>query len=219
MQVHNVTADAETFTCNAYLAVGDRNVLIDAGSAPGVVDEIDERVEDLDAVALTHQHGDHVGQLDAVLDAFDADLLCYGDHPRRTRQLADGDSVRIGDEAFEAVHSPGHADDHLAFVSDSTVFSGDVVVYNDGAFDDGSFGRTDRPGQSRDREIESIRTILDRLPADVEHMYAGHGGEFHGDGRESDDSRTSRTKSDGVREVVERALERAERREPKYPDE
>jgi glyoxylase-like metal-dependent hydrolase (beta-lactamase superfamily II) len=219
MQVHNVTADAETFTCNAYLAVGDRNVLIDAGSAPGVMDEIDERVEDLDAVALTHQHGDHVGQLDAVLDAFDADLLCYGDHPRRTRQLADGDSVRIGDEAFEAVHSPGHADDHLAFVSDSTVFSGDVVVYNDGAFDDGSFGRTDRPGQSRDREIESIRTILDRLPADVEHMYAGHGGEFHGDGRESDDSRTSRTKSDGVREVVERALERAERREPKYPDE
>jgi glyoxylase-like metal-dependent hydrolase (beta-lactamase superfamily II) len=203
MRVHNVTADAETFTCNAYLVEGDRTVLVDAGSMPGVVDAIAERVDDVDAVVLTHQHGDHVGELDAVLDAYDPDLLCYADHPRRTRRVADGDTVPIGDEEFEAVYSPGHADDHLAFVSETTVFSGDVVVYNDGAFDDGSFGRTDMAGQSREREIESIREILDRLPEGVEHMYAGHGDEFHG----------------AVREVIERALERAERREAKYPDE
>ncbi|NEU55419.1 MBL fold metallo-hydrolase [Halorussus sp. MSC15.2] len=203
MHVHNVTADAETFTCNAYLVEGDRTVLVDAGSMSGVTDIVADRVEDVDAVVLTHQHGDHVGQLDAVLDAYDPELLCYGDHPRRTRRLDDGDTVRIGDEEFEAVYSPGHADDHLAFVSDSTLFSGDVVVYNDGAFDDGSFGRTDSAGQSREREIESIREILNRMPEGVENMYAGHGDEFHGD----------------VREVIERALERAERREPKYPEE
>ncbi|MFC4450792.1 MBL fold metallo-hydrolase [Halorussus aquaticus] len=203
MYVHNVTADAETFTCNAYLVEGDRTVLVDAGSMPGVVDVIADRVEDVDAVVLTHQHGDHIGQLDAVLEAYDPELLCYADHPRRTRELDDGDSLRIGDEEFEAVYSPGHADDHLAFVGDSTLFSGDVVVYNDGAFDDGSFGRTDMAGQSREREIESIRELLNRMPEGVEDMYAGHGDEFNGD----------------VREVVERALERAERREPKYPDE
>ncbi|WP_135829287.1 MBL fold metallo-hydrolase [Halorussus halobius] len=203
MRVTNVTADAETFTCNAYLVEGDRTVLVDAGSVAGVEAVVADRVDDVDAVALTHQHGDHVGQLDAVLDAFDADLLCYDDHPRRTRELRDGDALRIGDEAFEAIYSPGHADDHLAFASDSTIFSGDVVVYSDGAFDDGSFGRTDMAGQSREREIESIRTILDRLPEGVEHMYAGHGEPFHG----------------SVREVIERALARAERREPKYPDE
>jgi glyoxylase-like metal-dependent hydrolase (beta-lactamase superfamily II) len=203
MQVHNVTADAETFTCNAYLAVGDRTVLVDAGGMPGVVDVIANYVEDVDAVVLTHQHGDHVAELDTVLDAYNPELLCYDDHPRRTREIEDGDSVRIGDEEFEAVYSPGHADDHLAFISDSTIFSGDVVVYNDGAFDDGSFGRTDMTGQSREREIESIREILDRMGEGVENMYAGHGDEFHGD----------------VREVVERALERAERREPKYPEE
>ncbi|MFC4550384.1 MULTISPECIES: MBL fold metallo-hydrolase [Halorussus] len=203
MQVYNVTADAETFTANVFLATGDRNVLVDAGAMPGVVDAVKEHVDDVDAVVLTHQHGDHVAELDAVLDAFDADLYCYGDHPRRTEKLDDGDEVEIGDERFEAVYSPGHADDHLAFVSDSTIFSGDVVVYSDGAFDDGSFGRTDMEGQSREREIESIRTILDRLPESVENMYAGHGEDFHGD----------------VREVIERSLERAERREPKYPDE
>jgi glyoxylase-like metal-dependent hydrolase (beta-lactamase superfamily II) len=77
-----------------------------------------------------------------------------------------------------------------------------VVVHDDGAFEGGSFGRTDRPGQSREREIESIRDLLERMPDTVESMYSGHGGVFHGD----------------VRSVVERALERAERREPKYQD-
>ncbi|WP_276279879.1 MBL fold metallo-hydrolase [Halorussus caseinilyticus] len=203
MRVHNVTAEAETFTCNAYLAEGDRTVLVDAGSMPGVVDAIADHTDDVDAVVLTHQHGDHVAELDSVLDAYDPDLFCYGDHPRRTRRLEDGDTLRIGDEEFETVYSPGHADDHLAFVSETTIFSGDVVVYSDGAFDDGSFGRTDMAGQSREREIESIREILSRLPEGVGEMYAGHGEEFHGD----------------VREVIARALERAERREPKYPDE
>ena len=203
MQVHNVTADAETFTCNAYLVEGDRTVLVDAGSMPGVVDAIADHAEEIDAVVLTHQHGDHVAELDTVLDAYDPELLCYDDHPRRTRGISDGDTLRIGDEEFEAIYSPGHADDHLAFVSETTIFSGDVVVYNDGAFDDGSFGRTDMAGQSREALIESLHAILDALPDTVEAMYPGHGDEFHGD----------------VREVVERALERAERREPKYPDE
>lgn len=203
MSVYNVTADAEAFTCNAYLVTGERTVLVDAGSMPGVVEEIQSHTDDLDAVVLTHQHGDHVAELDSVLDAFDCDLYAYDDHPRRTHELQDGDTLDIGDETFEAVYSPGHADDHVALLSETTIFSGDVVVYNDGAFDDGSFGRTDMQGQSREREIESIREILDRLPSGVEHMYAGHGDPFDGD----------------VREVVERSLERAERREPKYPDE
>ena len=205
MEVHTVTEAAETFTCNAYLVTGDRTTLVDAGAYPGVVDAIDELLDadDLDRIVLTHQHGDHVAELDAVLNAFDADLFAYGDHPRRDRALEDGDDVQIGDEYFEVVYTPGHADDHVSFVSRSSLFSGDVVVHDDGAFDDGSFGRTDRPDQSRDRLVESIRHLLDRLPDSVESMYSGHGSVFRGD----------------VRAVVQRALERAERHEPKYPDE
>ncbi|EMA40786.1 MBL fold metallo-hydrolase [Halococcus hamelinensis] len=203
METTNVTEGADTFTANVFLVEGARNVLVDAGAMAGVEDRVAERVDDLDAVVLTHQHGDHVAELDAVLDAFDADLLAYDDHPRRTDAIDDGDTVDIGDESFEVVHTPGHADDHVSLVSETTIFSGDVVVHDDGAFDDGSFGRTDMAGQSREELIESIQRILDRLPDSVERMYAGHGGEFHGN----------------VRDVIERALERAERREPKYPDE
>ena len=202
MTVHGLTSDAETFTCNVFLATGETTTLVDAGAMPGIEERVAEDTEELDRVVLTHQHGDHVEELDAVLDAFDADLYAYAEHPRRTHALEDGDVLAIGDEEFEAVYSPGHAADHLAFVGETAIYSGDVVVHNDGAFDYGSFGRTDMPGQSRERLIESIATILERLPESVEHMYPGHGDEFHGD----------------VRDVIETALDRAERREPKYPE-
>ncbi|WP_125920009.1 MBL fold metallo-hydrolase, partial [Haloparvum sedimenti] len=89
MEPRTVTADAEAFTCNAYLVEGEATTLVDAGTMPGVEAVIAEHVDDLDRVVLTHQHGDHVGELDAVLDAFDADLYAYGDHPRRDVALDD----------------------------------------------------------------------------------------------------------------------------------
>jgi hydroxyacylglutathione hydrolase len=208
MEVFNVTADAEQFTCNAYLVTGERTVLVDAGSMPGVEDVVADHVDHLDAVVVTHQHSDHVDQLDAVLDRFDADVYAYAEHPHRTHTLDDGDTVEMGDETFDIVYTPGHAADHISLVGETALFSGDVVVYNDGAYDDGSFGRTDLPGQSRERLIQSLRDLLERLPNSVTTMYAGHGNVF-----------SAGETGDSVRDVVERALSRAEERQPKYPDE
>ena len=201
----NVTADAEEFTCNAYLVSESTTTLVDVGTMPGVEDVVAEHTTDLDRVVLTHQHGDHVAELDAVLEAFDAELYAYADHPRRDRALVDGTEIAIGNEQFEVVHTPGHADDHVSLVGETTLFSGDVVVYNDGAFEDGSFGRTDMAGQSREELIESLRRLLDRLPESVTRMCAGHGDVFE-----------AGPDGDSVRDVIERALRRAERREPKY---
>ena len=203
MEPINVTADAETFTSNAFLVPGETPTLVDSGAMAGVERVVADHVDTLDRVVITHQHGDHVAQVDAVVDRFDPDVYAYDDHPHRTHDIAAGDTLAIGDESAEVVHTPGHAPDHVSLVTPTRLFSGDVVVYNDGAFDDGSFGRTDNPGQSREHLVESIRRLLDRMPAGVEGMYAGHGDAFHGD----------------VRTVVERSLERAERREPKYPNE
>lgn len=197
MKVRNLTADATVFTANAYLVGGERPTLVDVGAVPGVAEGID----DLAAIVLTHQHGDHVAELEAVVEAFDPAVYAYDPHPLRTDELVDGDEVRIGETAFEVVYTPGHATDHVAFLNDRSLFSGDVVVYEDEAFSGGSFGRTDRPGQSRERLIESLETLLDRMDGDVSAMYPGHGPPCEED----------------VTGVVERALERARRREPKYP--
>ena len=202
MNVDCVTQGATTFTANAYLVEGDETVLVDAGAMAGVEDVIADRVDTLDSVRITHQDRDHVAQLGAVVDAFDPTVYAFAPTRVETTLLSDGDEVQFGGERFEALHTPGHADDHLAFVGERTLFSGDLVVYNDQAFDDGSFGKTEKPDQDREVLIESIRTLLDRLPDTVEHLYAGHGDPFHGD----------------VETVIERALSRAERREPKYPE-
>ena len=208
-----VTTDAEEFTCNAYLGPGDAPALVDVGTMPGV-DEIimkaldDAGVGELDRVVLTHQHHDHVGELDAVLDRFDPTLYAHASHPRRDVALVDGDEILIGNEPCEVVYTPGHADDHVSLVGEERLYSGDVVVYNDGAFDDGSFGRTDMAGQSREELIESLHTLLNQLPDTVEAMYPGHGDVY----RAADGP-------DTVRAVIERATARAERREPKYSDE
>ncbi|MFB6132702.1 MAG: MBL fold metallo-hydrolase [Halanaeroarchaeum sp.] len=203
MEVTNLTANADRFTSNAYLVGGGRTTLVDPGAWRGVVEEIDDRVSTLDAVVLTHQHADHVGELAAVVEAFSPEVFAFGPHQHRTTPVADGDSLRIGGERFEAVHTPGHANDHIALVSETTCFSGDLVVYEDEAFSGGSFGRTDRPGQSREMLVNSIEDLLERLPASVESLYPGHGPPYRGT----------------VASVVERALERADRREPKYPGE
>lgn len=192
--------DPDRFTANAYLVLGNRPTLVDVGALSGVEAVVREHTDTLDAVVLTHAHGDHVGQLEAILEAFDADCYAFGDHPRRTHPLADGDRVTLGDGAFEVLYTPGHAPDHVVFVSATTVFSGDLVVPNDQAFDYGSYGATGGPGPEREQLIESLDRLLDRLPAGVEHLYAGHGDAFHGD----------------VRDLVETARDRAAERVPKY---
>ena len=67
MDVINVTEDADTFTCNAFLALSESPTLVDAGAMTGVTDVVAEHTNELDRVVLTHQHGDHVSQLDAEI--------------------------------------------------------------------------------------------------------------------------------------------------------
>ena len=203
MDVYNLTADASEFTCNAYLALGEVSTLVDAGTIDGIERQIAERTDTLEQVLLTHQHADHTEQLRAVVEAFDPDVLAYAEHPLRTTALEDGDTPTIGEDPFEVVYTPGHAPDHVAVVGDRAVFSGDVVVYSDGAYEDGSFGRTDLSGASRERLIESLTELLTRMPASADQLYPGHGESFTGD----------------VHTIVDRALSRAERYDPKYPEE
>ncbi|MFB6361133.1 MAG: MBL fold metallo-hydrolase [Halobacteriales archaeon] len=194
--------EPDQFTCNAYLVTGERPVLVDTGTLAGVPAAIEGFTDELAAVVLTHQHGDHIGQLEAVLEAFEPELYAYGSHPRRTDALTDGDAVELGDGAFEVMHTPGHAADHVVLLSETALFAGDLIVPNDEAFDYGSFGATGGPGPARERLIESLEAVLERLPSTVEHLYAGHGDPFHGD----------------VTDLVETTLERAEQRAPKYAD-
>jgi hydroxyacylglutathione hydrolase len=170
--VRNIAAGVRSMTSNAFLVDGDRPVLVDAGDGFDAVDRIEAATGDIDAVVLTHTHPDHVGNVERVSDAFDVDVWGFDpDHALVDHAIADGETVRMGDDAFEALHTPGHKDDHLCFYSrgGGVLFAGDLVFAN------GGFGRTDLPEGDRTTLVDSIEYLLETVDGSLSAMYVGHG--------------------------------------------
>ncbi len=170
--VVNLAADVQAFTSNAFLVPGDRTALVDVGSNFDAAEGVREHAVDLDAVVLTHTHPDHVGNLDAVTDAFDVAVWGFdADHDAVDHAVADGESVVLGDHSYDALHTPGHKDDHLClYSSDSDVlFAGDLVFAN------GGFGRTDLAEGDREVLVRSVERVCDAIDDSLRALHAGHG--------------------------------------------
>ncbi len=78
-------------------------------------------------ILVTHAHSDHMGaarQL-AALTGAPVGRWRAGDHP-----LDDGEVLRVDDVRVRALHTPGHAPDHLVFHWEDrqTLFSGDLIL-------------------------------------------------------------------------------------------
>jgi glyoxylase-like metal-dependent hydrolase (beta-lactamase superfamily II) len=139
---------------NTYLVGrGDDLVLIDPG--PEDAAHRDAILAAMDArrvshILITHTHRDHVDGLPALMAATGARTVGFGrgalqPGARRTSvsggeyvdqdfvpdvKLAQGDRLAGDGWAFTAVHTPGHAPDHLCFELEGTgvLFSGDHVM-------------------------------------------------------------------------------------------
>ncbi|CAI50107.1 beta-lactamase domain protein [Natronomonas pharaonis DSM 2160] len=180
MTVRNIARGIRSFTSNAFLVDGERTVLVDTGNDFDAVSNVDAATGDLDAVVLTHTHPDHVGNVPAVVEAFDVEVWGYdGDHDLVDHEVGDGDTVDIGDHPYEVLHTPGHKEDHVCLYAPTaaTLFAGDLVFAN------GGFGRTDLPEGDRDQLIESIEYLLDAVDESLSTMYVGHGPTVDADPR------------------------------------
>lgn len=172
MRVTNLTEGSTEFTSNVFLIEsGDdgRSVLVDAGNDEAAVDRLRER--GVDAVVLTHTHGDHVGVLDEVVGEFGVEVWGYDGSSRYVDyEIDEGETVRMGDADFEVWHTPGHKEDHICLYSreDGVLFAGDLV------FAGGSFGRTDLDEGDCEVLVESVEKVLERAD-EINEMHTGHG--------------------------------------------
>jgi len=119
---------------------GTNTWLLDGADGVTVIDPGPDSAPHVDAVVaatgghvarilLTHTHSDHVGAAAALKAATGAPTLGFTrpqrqdfrpDHP-----IADGDTVA----GLTALHTPGHASDHLCFAwRDGVIFTGDHVM-------------------------------------------------------------------------------------------
>jgi hydroxyacylglutathione hydrolase len=121
----------------------------------------------------THEHHDHIGGNQAVVDATGAKVLAHakaaGAIPGVFRGLLAGDIIKVGKTVeLEALDTPGHTYCHiclLAHTDQPALFSGDTL-FNAGAGNCHNGGNVDALFQTFDEQ-------LTRLPSNT-LIYPGH---------------------------------------------
>jgi glyoxylase-like metal-dependent hydrolase (beta-lactamase superfamily II) len=125
-------------------------------------------------IVLTHGHPDHIGGAASVLERFGRVRVSKrpspefdSHHPVEIHPIVDGDVIETEGATLRAVHTPGHAEDHLCFMleEERALFSGDNVL---------GVGTTVIPGTGGD--LLDYLHSLDRLLAEEPSViYPAHG--------------------------------------------
>ena len=138
-------------------------------------------------IANSHGHIDHIFDDAPLMDASDAPLAIHPDDANRldgrntygfeipsvtaTRDLVEGEQVRIGELVFDVLHTPGHTEGSVCLYEErlGMLLSGDVLFA-------GSYGRTDLPGGDEEQMAVSLARLAREIPGHV-RVLPGHGAE------------------------------------------
>lgn len=142
---------------NCYILEKNNEVLlVDPGdNGDLILDYLKEKK--LLAILITHNHFDHVGALDDILDNYNVDV--YGKNNLKE------DEYILGSFKFKAIFNPGHTSDSVSYLFDNYLFCGDFIFKN-------SVGRWDLSTGSYNDLIDSIAKIKKYKDLII---YPGHG--------------------------------------------
>ncbi|GAC1318075.1 MAG: MBL fold metallo-hydrolase [Thermoleophilaceae bacterium] len=192
--------DVRTFTVgpvqeNCYIlrqAGSPSALIVDPGEeAPRLLSALDALGVGLEGILLTHTHFDHVGAVAPLARATGAevwvpqlerdvlaDIMSYVPWPGfgpfeswdAEHTVSGGERLELAGFEIDVLFTPGHSPGHVTYsIPDAAaVFSGDVLFRQ-------SVGRTDLPGGDWSTLLESIRMLVERLPAQTT-VYPGHMG-------------------------------------------
>jgi len=175
MRILTLENSGRVYTCEVYLVLGgssrldDVNTLVDVGQDPAILASVERAPTGVgkwavEQVVLTHCHSDHCALLPQVRETFHPKVLAFCPNiDGVTGLLRDGDAVRMGDEVFEVIHTPGHSSDSVCFYNptEGVLFAGDtplLITSPTGTYESG------------------FLAALEKLCArDVRRIYFGHG--------------------------------------------
>ncbi|MGC9998644.1 MAG: MBL fold metallo-hydrolase [Bryobacteraceae bacterium] len=175
MRILTLENSGRVYTCEVYLVLGgasrldDVNTLVDVGQDPAILASVERAPTgvgkwSVEQVVLTHCHSDHCALLPQVRGAFHPKVLAFCPNiDGVTGLLRDGDAVKMGDEVFEVIHTPGHSSDSVCFYNptEGVLFAGDtplLITSPAGTYETG------------------FLAALEKLCArDIRRIYFGHG--------------------------------------------
>ncbi len=157
-------------------AIGPQTAVVDpAWDADAIVQALQEDGRRLDAVLLTHHHGDHTNAAPALLERFDVPVYVQATEVPflgslglrgALKPIGPGHRVELGDCSISCIHTPGHTPGSQCFHCRAGLVSGDTVFV-------GACGRCDLPGGDVELMFDSLHRVLGALPDDVP-LYPGH---------------------------------------------
>jgi len=113
---------------------GQRAVVVDPGDADVVFEALQRLELKLDAILVTHHHGDHTAGVSELRQATGAQV--FGPHkermPEPLTRLAEGETIDVLDTLFTVLEVPGHTAGHIAYVGqppgqEPILFCGDTL--------------------------------------------------------------------------------------------
>ena len=113
------------------IRIDDSNdcVIVDPGDAQPVLRHMQQHGLTPTAILITHRHHDHVGGVAELLKHFK--LPVYGPQSVSvcTQAVCEGDTITLlnGRLIFEILDIPGHTLEHIAYLSQGNLFSGDTI--------------------------------------------------------------------------------------------
>ena len=177
---------------NCYLLVNHKTgelLVVDPGDQAQLIEKQIEKTEAKPvAILLTHGHFDHAGAAEELADKYQISIYAHeaeretledpglnlcgmiGEHKVYHADIfvKDEEVLNLAGFSIRVFFTPGHTIGGCCYyiADEKILFSGDTLFY-------GSVGRTDFPGGSTAKIVQSLHRLVDSLPEETE-VFPGH---------------------------------------------